>query len=462
MSKFLSALTAAKARGTNIVIPDIKCVSPKEGDLLQGRDPVAVAKSLAAVGAPVLSVVTEPKNFGGSEELLSSVAKATGLPILRKDFFTTAEEIHRSKEIGASAVLLMYSCLPKEKLAELYQAARAIDLDVLVETHTPEDIAHARTLGVRLMGINNRDITVLERDNGDVSRTKALAGQKPADVFLISESSLMTPDDVRTAIAAGADAALIGTAIWQAADPAKFYRLLTQPIEVKLCGMMDEAGVTLCAHSGAEIIGFVVDYPEPVPWDIPQKKAAELIAHLRQENPAVKSCVVTGGSVDKISALAETVRPDIIQIHHRENLTDTLTIAARLHEQGIKVIRSLPAGSEKRQAQYGIADLKELAHRLAAGLKDDGSGIDYLLMDAREPGNASAKALAAPMEEFLRLREVSPIPVILAGGITPDNVQQLLRESNADRIDIMSGIETSPGSKSPELMQNLFNAIYSK
>ncbi len=462
MSKFLSALTAAKKRGTNIVIPDIKCISPKEGNLLRGRAPIAIAKSLAGAGAPVLSVVTEPKNFGGSEELLSNVAQATGLPILRKDFFTTVEEIHRSKEIGASAVLLMYSCLPKEKLAELYRSAREIDLDVLVETHTADDIRHAQSLGVRLMGINNRDITVLEKDDGDVSRTKALAGQKPADVFLISESSLMTPDDVRTAIAAGADAALIGTAIWQADDAAGFYRLLTQPVEVKLCGMMDEDGLTLCAHSGAEIVGFVVDYPEPVPWNLPQEKAAELIARLRQENPAVKSCIVTGGSVEKISALAEAVRPDIVQVHHRENLPDTLTIAARLHEQGIKVIRSLPAGREKRQAQYGIADLKELSRRLAAGLKDDGKGIDYLLMDAREPGNASAKALAAPMEEFLCLKDVSPIPVILAGGITPANVKKLLHESRADRIDIMSGIETSPGVKSPELVRNLFTAIYSK
>ena len=85
--KFSSAILNENARGFAAVIPDIKCVSPKYGDLLRGRDPVEVAKLLVLYGAPALSVVTESKNFGGSPALLRTIADI-GVPVLRKDFMT--------------------------------------------------------------------------------------------------------------------------------------------------------------------------------------------------------------------------------------------------------------------------------------------------------------------------------------------------------------------------------------
>ena len=92
-TRFADALIARKKAGFIPVIPDIKCTSPKEGDLLRGRDPLAVAQLLARAGAPALSVVTEPKDFGGSLDLLRQLVKATTLPILRKDFVTSREDL---------------------------------------------------------------------------------------------------------------------------------------------------------------------------------------------------------------------------------------------------------------------------------------------------------------------------------------------------------------------------------
>jgi len=105
--KFSSAIIRENLRGYVAVIPDIKCVSPKEGDLLRGRDPVDVAKYLVNCGAPLLSVVTESERFGGSTELLRGVVKAVDVPILRKDFITNEEMLEETAEIGASAVLLI-------------------------------------------------------------------------------------------------------------------------------------------------------------------------------------------------------------------------------------------------------------------------------------------------------------------------------------------------------------------
>ena len=203
--KFITALQGKKQKNKNVVIPDIKCFSPKEGDLLTGREPAAIARELVAAGAPVLSVVTEECNFRGSKLLLRQIA-SLGVPVLRKDFLRTKDEIRETKELGASAVLLMYSCLDDFTLRELYNEAKFVGLDVLVETHTEEELQKAVLLGAELVGVNNRDISILEKDDGTVSLTERLAAMKPEVCFLVSESGIQSPADVRRAIDSGADA----------------------------------------------------------------------------------------------------------------------------------------------------------------------------------------------------------------------------------------------------------------
>jgi indole-3-glycerol phosphate synthase len=224
--KFLNALLDKKKTGMIPVIPDIKCISPQYGDLLRGRCPVEMAKLLKDAGAPVMSAVTENKNFGGSLTLMQNVAKATGLPILRKDFIVDADDIKISLDYGASVILLMCATQTEKSLFELYESAIELGLEVLVETHTVEEMRLAQKLEAALVGINNRDITQLERDSGTVMNTCDLAAFAPPDAVLISESGISTPEEIRQAIGAGADAVLVGTALWQAADMALFYKQL--------------------------------------------------------------------------------------------------------------------------------------------------------------------------------------------------------------------------------------------
>jgi len=224
--KFQTALKNQKQPGTIPVIPDIKCLSPKHGDLLRARCPVEAARQLKNAGAPVMSVVTESKDFGGSLDLLRSIAEATGLPILRKDFVTHTDDLKISLDHGAAAILLMCATQTERSLFELYEAALGLGLEVLVETHTLDEMQLANKLGAPLVGINNRDITQLERDDGTVTNTRTLAEFAPKDAVLISESGITTPEEAKQAIDAGADAVLIGTALWQAADMVAFYKQL--------------------------------------------------------------------------------------------------------------------------------------------------------------------------------------------------------------------------------------------
>ena len=224
--RFSSAIRNQKTTGTIPVIPDIKCVSPKHGDLLRGRCPVETAVLLKNAGAAVMSVVTESKDFGGSLGLLRNIAEATGLPVLRKDFITCPDDLKISLDNGAAAVLLMCATQTEKSLFELYEAAMQMGLEPLVETHTFDEMQLTNKLGATLVGINNRDITQLERDDGTVSNTRCLAEFAPINAVLISESGINTPEEARLAIDAGADAVLVGTALWQAADMAAFYQQL--------------------------------------------------------------------------------------------------------------------------------------------------------------------------------------------------------------------------------------------
>ncbi len=225
---FLRALQERYQNQEIPIIPDVKIKSPKEGDLMRGRDPVDIAKSLATSGAPVLSVVTEPDHFAGSPELLQRIVSAVKLPVLRKDFITKIEQLHESVDLGTSAVLLIASMLSKAQLARMVEEALKLGLEPLVETHNAEEIALFYDLSLSLVGINNRDIIELEMDNGSISTTERLISLVRPGIFVISESSIASALDVKRAAAAGAHAVLVGTAILQAEDPAAMYRILSE------------------------------------------------------------------------------------------------------------------------------------------------------------------------------------------------------------------------------------------
>ena len=173
-----------------------------------------------------MSVVTESKDFGGSLTLLQNIVEVTGLPILRKDFVTNTDDLKISLDHGAAAILLMCATQTEKSLFTLYEAGLGLGLEVLVETHTLDEMQLAKKLGATLVGINNRDISRLERDDGTVTNTLTLAKFAPENAVLISESGITTPEEVRQAIDSGADAVLIGTALWQAADMVAFYKKL--------------------------------------------------------------------------------------------------------------------------------------------------------------------------------------------------------------------------------------------
>ena len=451
---FLEALQNRARTGSIPVIPDIKCFSPKDGELLRGRDPVRLALALEKAGACALSVVTEEKEFHGSLALLREISRAVRIPVLRKDFIETETDLEKTREAGASAVLLMVSCLGEEKLAGLYDTAIRYGLVPFVETHTEEELAFAARLKAPLVGINNRNILELEKDDGDVSLTEALAREAP-EAFIVAESGLHDGEDVRRAVRAGAQAALVGTAILAAEDPVKKYQSLTRRCGIKVCGIMDEAGAKICEEEYIDLMGIVSEYPVPVPWDIPRNMAKTLVSRAKGR---IKTCIVTGGAAEKVIALAAECRPDYLQIHYREPYEETRRIAEAVKPLGVSVIRSIPDEGAMRMAMFGTDDPGAIVRMM----KD--TSVDVLLFDTRNAGNAAEGGgsilaheteLRAAAEEAAR----SGKKIMVGGGITWQNAAETVRTVQPDYIDIMTGAEDAPGKKSREKIRKIVSAV---
>jgi indole-3-glycerol phosphate synthase len=212
------AIITSKNAGKIPIIAEIKIKTPREGDLLKGRKPVELAREMESAGATALSIVTESTYFGGNNQILRDVSDCVTIPILRKDFIRTKNQIYNSKSSGASAILLISSIMSFDAMSRLCVLTRNIGLESLVEVHSVKEIGEILNLDTRMISINNRNILQLEMDSGDVSTTENLAKLVTKQVLLISASSIKTREDVIRALSAGADAVLIGTTLMKASS----------------------------------------------------------------------------------------------------------------------------------------------------------------------------------------------------------------------------------------------------
>jgi len=216
--RFSSAIKLCKKEKKIPLIAEIKVYSPKDGELLKNRDPLKILQEYEEGGACAISVVTEPIYFKGSLDLLTLIRGNTSLPILRKDFIETKEQIEETKRMGIEAILLIACMLSDKKLAELNEYAQRLGLETVIEIHEQKDLRKLAGLNLDIVGINNKDILNLERDEDQINPTIELINRIPRSILTISESGIRSIEDVKKVIDAGCDAVLMGTALLKAKD----------------------------------------------------------------------------------------------------------------------------------------------------------------------------------------------------------------------------------------------------
>jgi indole-3-glycerol phosphate synthase len=205
------------------LIAEVKKASPSRGVLTERFDPMNLAETYAANGAAALSVLTDEKYFQGNLQFLSAIRERVEAPILRKDFTLDEYQLWEARAAGADAVLLIVSILDGARLRDLGQAATGLGLGALVEAHTASEIDVALTAGARIVGVNNRDLKTFETR---IETSLELLPLIPPGCVAVSESGFSTADQVRTVVAAGAHAVLVGEALVRASDVAAKVREL--------------------------------------------------------------------------------------------------------------------------------------------------------------------------------------------------------------------------------------------
>jgi indole-3-glycerol phosphate synthase len=192
------------------VIAEIKRASPSEGPIAPSADAAEVARRYEAGGAAAISVLTSPKDFAGSLLDLARVRAVTDLPLIAKDFFVDPYQVVEARAHGADAILVILALVDDDLAADLIQAAEDHEMDVLCEVHDETELARALALGCPLIGVNARNLATLKVDP---LLQRKLLGAVPAGFVSVAESGVASREDLDAAVAAGASAALVGTAL---------------------------------------------------------------------------------------------------------------------------------------------------------------------------------------------------------------------------------------------------------
>jgi len=216
---FAAALRRQAAAGP-AVIAEIKKASPSRGLIREDFDVEQSARSYCAGGAAALSVLTDEPYFQGSLRNLELASAAAPLPCLRKDFMVDEYQIVEARACRADAILLIAAALADAEIKRFAGLAHDLQLDVLVEVHTGEELdrmldALGET-GADAIGVNNRNLKTFEVR---LETSLELAGRIPAGILRVAESGISTAEDLARLRAAGFDAFLIGESLMRQPDP---------------------------------------------------------------------------------------------------------------------------------------------------------------------------------------------------------------------------------------------------
>ncbi|MBE8215576.1 MAG: indole-3-glycerol phosphate synthase TrpC [Endozoicomonadaceae bacterium] len=198
------------------IIAELKKASPSKGLIRDVFDPEFLATSYEKGGATCLSILTDQSFFQGHSSYIQRAKKVTQLPVLRKDFIIDPWQIYESRVMGADCILLIVSALTSDQLHTLYALALDIGLDVLIEVHDEAELALALPLSQGILGINNRNLHTFETT---LSVTYNLLQHIPDERVVVTESGIVSKQDIIDLFDHQVKAFLIGESFMQAEDP---------------------------------------------------------------------------------------------------------------------------------------------------------------------------------------------------------------------------------------------------
>ena len=424
-----SLLTALQHKRQVRLIAEVKRASPSKGLLAPHLDPVALARTYEAKGAAAISVLTEPHSFLGSPEHLLAIKQAVSVPVLRKDFIIDEYQVYESRAWGADAILLICAILDDIQLRHLLDVAHALNMYCLVEVHNREEAELAVAAGAAIIGVNSRDLVTFQIDPYLIRELRHFI---PTDCVVVAESGIYYAADARRLARYDIQAMLVGESLVVSQDiPAQMRSLLrgaNEDIQVKICGLRTPEHMRAAIDAGADMLGLM--FYEPSPRYIEPHQARALLESIENDSvgddlsrPPAQSIApdIVGVFVNKdaayINEVAQQVGLHIVQLHGGEppefchSITRPVVKALRLQDMtDIGKVRAY------REVAWRIL-LDTPAHSWG------GSGITH--------------------DWTLAHTVAQETPVLLAGGLTPENVAEAIRQVHPWGVDVSSGVETN-------------------
>lgn len=216
-----SLIERLSVKSGTVVIAEMKQASPSAGLIRPDYHPGEIAELYVRAGAAGISVLTEPRHFLGKDDHLREVRQRVNVPVLRKDFICDPYQIYESAAMGADVILLILAWLTDELLADLYNTAISLGLDVLAEAHNELEINRAASLDKAIIGVNSRNLKTLVTD---LIVAEELAEKIPNGRISVAESGIKTRSDIVRLQDLGYDGFLVGESIIGKPDPGKALR----------------------------------------------------------------------------------------------------------------------------------------------------------------------------------------------------------------------------------------------
>nr|NLI49491.1 phosphoribosylanthranilate isomerase [Propionibacterium sp.] len=221
----------------------------------------------------------------------------------------------------------------------------------------------------------------------------------------------------------------------------------------KICGLCRPDDVALCAASGADALGFVVDYPADVPWNLTLPQARALMALVPRD---VERVAVVGEDPDHILTIADALGPDLVQLHADEDPATTALLVDALHARGVRVAKALrfDVASGALRTRHAVGDDPAAAARRYVDL-----GVDVLLVDSMSATRPAGTGRTVDLSVARSIRDGAGVPVVLAGGLRPDNVAAAIAAVEPNGVDVISGVEHPVGRKDPAQVRAFLAAV---
>lgn len=438
------------------LLAEIKRASPSKGMIQISACAPAQARKYASAGASVISVLTEPDWFKGSLDDMRFVRQALeSMPnrpaVLRKEFIFDEYQILEARLAGADTVLLIVKMLDIETLTRLYKYSQSLGMEPLVEVNTAEEMKIAVDLGSQVIGVNNRDLTNFEVDLGTTSRLMDLV---PESTTVCALSGISGPKDVQAYMEDGVEAVLVGEALMRPADTVAFIaELLGEPLApkqksqqslaVKICGTRTPEGASAAIDAGADYIGIIrVPGRSRFVQDSVVKEIAEVVKNTRRK-AGLRTPAAHVGAEDYLEYAARRLmhpdRAQLVGVYLGQSLE---TIIEEVHKFGLDLVQL--HGSEPLEWARSIP--VPVIRRFTPG--DQGFSARGYQAIAHLDAAAGGSGKLLNVNDLNKLFEKDPsVKAMLAGGLTPENVTDVLEQlgphrNNIIAVDTSSGVET--------------------